>query len=40
MWNLSAFVDGAFTKADAIHSTIALQQPLTIYDTAFNQILY
>ena len=35
-----AFIDGTFTKADAIRSTAALQQPLTIYDTAFNKILY
>ena len=35
----SAFVDGTFTKADAIRSTIALQQPLIIYDTEFNEIL-
>ena len=32
----SAFVDGTFTKADAIRSAIALQQPLIIYDTEFN----
>ena len=36
----SAFVNGTFTKADAIHSTIALQQLLTIYHTALNEILY
>ena len=40
MWNLSAFVDGTFTKAGAIRSAIALQQPLTICDAAFNEILY
>ena len=36
----SAFVDGTFTKTDAIRSTIALQQPLIIYDTEFKEILY
>ena len=36
----SVFVDETFTKADAIRSTIALQQPLTIYDNAFNEIMY
>ena len=35
----SAFVDGTFTKAYAIRSTIALQQLLIIYDTEFNEIL-
>ena len=36
----SAFVDGTFTKSYAIRSTIALQQPLIIYDTEFKEILY
>ena len=36
----SAFVDGTFTKADAIRLTIALQQPLMIYDTEFKEILF
>ena len=35
----SAFVDGTLTKADAIRSTIALQQSLIIYQTEFNEIL-
>ena len=35
----AAFVDGTFIKANAILSTIALQQPLTIYETAFTDIL-
>ena len=36
----STFVDGTFTKTDAIRSTIALQQPLIISDTEFKEILY
>ena len=36
----STFVDRTFPKADDIRSTVALQQPLTIYDALRNLVLF